>query len=30
MGLADLYTYVKKFMDTPIPLEEKIGFNVEK
>ena len=28
--LTDLYTYVKKFMDTPIPLEEKIGFNVGK
>jgi hypothetical protein len=28
--LTKLYKYVKEFMDTPIPLEEKIGFNVDK
>jgi hypothetical protein len=28
--LTKLYKYVKEFMDTPIPLEGKLGFNVEK
>ena len=28
--LTKLYKYVKEFMDTPIPLEGKLGFNAEK